>query len=134
MVECRHLKLSDVVQLYTELTDDQDPTIDFNALEQAVIRPREGFEGYDLYPELDHKAAALFEEIIRARPFPTRNGMVAALAVYTFYGLNGRELAITDAELVELGEWVQEGRAGTTAEIAVRFGRFASHMDEPPVD
>jgi prophage maintenance system killer protein len=131
-VGCRYLEPSDVIQLYFELTGEADQEVDFVQLERAILRPREGVPGYETYPEMDHKAAVLFEELLRARPFPHRNGIVAALAVYTFYGLNGLELRIDDSELVRLAELVEAGEAGTAAQIAVRFGRFSEQMPDPP--
>jgi death-on-curing protein len=133
-VGCRYLEPSDVIHLYFELTGEADQEVDFNALERAILRPREGVPGFDAYPELDHKAAVLFEELLRNRPFVHRNGIVAALAVYLFYGLNGRELRIDDSELVQLAELVERNEAGTAAQVAVRFGRFSKPLPEPPTD
>lgn len=131
---CRYLEPSDVVQLYFELTGEADQEFDFSQLERAILRPREAVRDYETYPEIDHKAAVLFEELLRARPFPNRNGIVAALAVYTFYGLNGLELRIDDSELVQLAELVEGDEAGTAAQIAVRFGRFSEPLPDPPPD
>lgn len=42
---------------------------DFGALESALIRPIQTFEGNELYPNLPGKAAAMLESMITNHPF-----------------------------------------------------------------
>ena len=61
------------------------------ALESAVAQPRMTFEGKDLYPTVEDKAAALAFFIIQNHPFMDGNGRTTRLAtkvLLTQMGLN----------------------------------------------
>ena len=58
---------------------------DTDVLEAAVLRPRQTFEGDDLYPDLPIKAAALFESLICNHPFVDGNKRTAVVVAASFF-------------------------------------------------
>ena len=91
----RFLTLSEVLQLHiwiAERTGGSTGVRDFNALESAVAQPRMTFEGKDLYPDLETKAAALCFSLTLNHPFVDGNKRVGHAAMETFLVLNGFEL------------------------------------------
>lgn len=56
---------------------------DLSVLESAINRPFATFDGVDLYPDVQHKAAAIFQSILINHPFLDGNKRTAfALLVY----------------------------------------------------
>ena len=68
-------------------------------LESAVARPSLAFEGEDLYPTLEAKAAALLQALVAASPFDAANDATALLAAEVFLLANGRTLQASDRDL-----------------------------------
>lgn len=94
----RFLTLSEVLRLHiwiAERTGGSTGVRDFNALESAVAQPRMTFEGKDLYPDLETKAAALCFSLTMSHPFVDGNKRVGHAAMETFLVLNGFELHAT---------------------------------------
>ena len=71
---------------------------DENALESALARPRQKWA----YEERDIAAlaAACGFGLTRNHPYRDGNKRIGFLAIVTFLGINGRELDVTDAEVV----------------------------------
>jgi death on curing protein len=128
----RYLLPSDVIRAHERVTGDPfDPEgFSFDELEAAVLQPREGVPGYEVYPSVDEKAAAIFAGLIRHRPFPRKNTPTAVLAVHAFYGLNGYELDISDDELLDIAHMAAAFDV-PLAQIAVRFGDRSRQLPDP---
>jgi death on curing protein len=73
---------------------------DLPGLESAVAQPSATFDGRDLYPTLDEKAAALGFSLIRNHPFTDGNKRVGHAAVEVMLLLNGHRLE-SDIDLAE---------------------------------
>lgn len=75
---------------------------DLGLLEAALVRPQATFEGFEVYPRLETKAAALFHSLLKNRPFLDGNKRVAAAALVTFLELNGWHTNAKAGELFAL--------------------------------
>lgn len=70
-------------------------------LNSAVSRPQQTFAGKDVYPDIFHKAAALFESLVTNHPFVNGNKRTAWLATTVFLRLNGYIYRNEDQQAVE---------------------------------
>ncbi len=74
---------------------------DSSVLESAINRPFATFDGMDLYPDAQHKAAAIFQSILINHPFLDGNKRTAfALLVYLLKSGNFA-LSINEPEIYE---------------------------------
>jgi death-on-curing protein len=89
----------------------EDGVEDLGLLEAALIRPQATFEGYEVYPRLETKAAALFQSLIKNRPFTDGNKRVAAAALVTFLEMNNWKIQSKPGELYALTLAVATDRA-----------------------
>lgn len=76
---------------------------DKGALESAIYHAFASFDGKDLYPSIEEKAARQAFAIIQSHPFTDGNKRVGLLVMLVFLELNGIELKFTQDELIELG-------------------------------
>ncbi len=72
---------------------------DTGLLQSAVARPLVTFEGKELYSDIFHKAAALFESLIKNHPFLDGNKRTAITSAALFLQLNGYLLNTNQKEL-----------------------------------
>jgi len=72
---------------------------DENALESALARPRQRWH-YDKSSDLAALAAAYAFGLARNHPYRDGNKRIAFLALYTFLGLNDRDVTASDADVV----------------------------------
>ncbi|WP_286347420.1 type II toxin-antitoxin system death-on-curing family toxin [Frondihabitans sucicola] len=66
---------------------------DFGLLDAAVARPQSVVFGYDAYPDLWQKAAALLHSVARNHSLVDGNKRTAWAAAWVFLGCNGVTLA-----------------------------------------
>ncbi len=85
---------------------------DLALLQSAVARPQASFEGADLYPALNGKAAALMHSLVENHPMLDGNKRLGAAAAGIFLQLNGWRLTATNQELVEFTLRVAQGGVG----------------------
>lgn len=64
----------------------------FTLLHSAVERPRATFAGYDLYPTIFDKAAALIHSLIQNHPFHDANKRTGLASTVRFLYINGFRL------------------------------------------
>lgn len=86
---------------------------DKGALESALYHAFASFDGQDLYPTLEEKAARQAYAIIRSHPFVDGNKRVGLLVMLVFLELNGVILHFTQDELTELGFAIAAGHKGS---------------------
>ena len=103
----RYLVLGEVIELHRliiQQTGGAEGVRNLAALESAVTQPRQTFEGKDLYPTIEDKAAALCFFIVENHPFIDGNKRCGHAAMETFLVLNGREMesAVDEMEKVIL--------------------------------
>lgn len=75
---------------------------DQNLLESALAQPAMTFDGVDLYPTLQTKAAALGFSLVKNHPFVDGNKRIGHAAMETFLVLNGHEIEATVDEQEEV--------------------------------
>ncbi|MGN6721881.1 MAG: type II toxin-antitoxin system death-on-curing family toxin [Marmoricola sp.] len=98
---------------------------DYGLLESALARPRASVFGEDAYPDLDQKSAALLASLVGNHALVDGNKRLGLLAVYLFYGLNGRSLRqASDDELFDLVLDVATRRVPDVTSIAGRLTRL----------
>ncbi len=82
---------------------------DHGALESALNTPFQTFDGKDLYPGKERKAAALCYCLIQNHPFIDGNKRIGVHLCDVFLEINGVRLEFSDEDLVELGLSVADG-------------------------
>ena len=88
---------------------------DRGALEAAVARPQMTFDGEDLYPAIEDKAAALMHSLVMNHPFVDGNKRVGAHAAIVFLLANESEPAFSPTELTEIALAVACGSVNAAA-------------------
>lgn len=89
---------------------------DENALESALARPRNEWTFGDVEDLADVTAAYAFG-LAKNHPYYDGNKRISFLAMATFLGINGRELDVTDSEVVTEMIALAAGRV-TEADVA----------------
>ena len=83
---------------------------DIGSLESAIYHAYASFEGEDLYPTIEEKAARQAYGIIRNHPFLDGNKRTGLFVMLIFLELNNIHLYFSQSELVELGTGIAEGK------------------------
>lgn len=115
------LTLEDLLVLIDDLR--VGPVRDIGLLDSAAHRPGTRLWGRDAYPDLDTKAAALLESLVRNHALVDGNKRLGWLGVVVFYGLNDIEIEAPDDDAYDLVISVATGSLGT-AEIASTLARW----------
>jgi death-on-curing protein len=108
-----YLTLEDVLEVHRQVIAETGGSAgirDVRLLDSAVHRSQASFAGFDLYPSLVEKAAALMHSLIMNHPFVDGNKRAAFTAADVFLRLNGWELAAKEDELFEFVMAVADGR------------------------
>ena len=107
-----NLSKTQIIQLHHLLLDRTggSPGISNESLlDAAIAAPFATFDGRDLYPTIEAKAARLAFGLVKNHPFVDGNKRIGLLAMMTFLELNLISIECTDAELVELGLSLAKG-------------------------
>ena len=75
---------------------------DEGLLESALFTPFQSFDGNDMFPSLQQKAARLGFGLIQNHPFVDGNKRIGAHVMLVFLALNGIELEYTQQELSDM--------------------------------
>ena len=113
------LDLEDLVALVRRL--GAGPIRDVGLLEAACARPRTSVFGFDAYPTLAGKAAALLHSIVANRALVDGNARLGWLATIVFLDINGWSVTLADEAAFRLVMDVAEGLLDVEA-IAVILG------------
>jgi death-on-curing protein len=108
-----YLSLEDLLALTGDL--GVGPVRDIGLLDAAAHRPRSVLYGQPAYPDLDTKAAALLDSVVRNNALIDGNTRLGWLAVVVFYGLNDVTLEAPDDDAYEL--LMALARGETTVEV-----------------
>lgn len=113
----RYLSLEQVLSLHQGIVGHlADVGVrDLRGLEAAVQRPTLTFEGEDLHPSLEGKAAALVHGLALASPFVQGGRETAVLAGECFVAVNGARLRASDKDLEKLAASIATGELGVEA-------------------
>jgi len=82
---------------------------DMDLLDSALSAVYQTFDGQELYPTIEEKAARLGYNLISNHAFIDGNKRIGVLVMLTFLELNGIQIKCNNKELVELGFKIAEG-------------------------
>ncbi len=82
-------------------------------LDSAISNPFQTFDGIDLYPSVEEKAARLAYGLIRNHPMIDGNKRIGAHSMLVFLEINGIHTVYSQRELYEIILEVAEGKAGS---------------------
>ena len=88
-----------------------DGVRDIGLLESAVNAPLQSFDGIDMYPSVQQKAARLGFGLIKNHAFIDGNKRIGAHAMLVFLALNRISLCYTQEELIQIILQVAAGEA-----------------------
>ena len=95
--------------LLIEQTGGEDGVRDISLLESALESCYTTFDGKELFPSKEEKAARLCFGLISNHAFVDGNKRIGVYVLLTFLEVNGISLKVTDKELVNLGISLAEG-------------------------
>lgn len=95
-----------------------DGVRDIGLLESAVNAPLQSFDGIDMYPSVQQKAARLGFGLIKNHAFIDGNKRIGAHAMLVFLALNRISLCYTQEELIQIILQVAAGEADFQALLA----------------
>jgi death-on-curing protein len=113
-----YLTLPELVYIAERATGGRVVIRDAGLLEAAAARPRATAFGADAYPDLDAKAAALLHSLARNHALVDGNKRLALGGLIAFYGVNGRQLTLTNDEAYDLVMQVATGKLDSVDDIA----------------
>ena len=90
-------------RLLIEETGGEDGIRDVGLLESALEAPYATFDGKELFPTKEEKAARLGAGLISNHAFVDGNKRIGIYVLLTFLEVNGISLEATDEELIEVG-------------------------------
>ena len=94
-----------VIALHDALVDKtggSEGVRDMGLLESAVNAPFQSFGGYDVYPDIEHKAARLTYGLVQNHAFIDSNKRIAAHVMLVYLKVNGVTLTYTQEELQDI--------------------------------
>lgn len=101
----RKLSKSQILLLHEQLvaeTGGSSGLRDEGMLDSALYTPFQTFEGEDIYPSIQQKAARLCFGLVKNHPFVDGNKRIGTHAMLVFLALNGIELEYTQKELSDI--------------------------------
>jgi len=120
--ETRLLTTEDLVAIATRIGRGDPQVRDLGLLESAAARPGTSVFGDDAYPDIETKAAALLESLVRNHALIDGNKRLGWLALVLFLALNGHRLDVDDDEAYDLVIGVAEGRHHVASIVGVLRG------------
>ena len=90
-------------RLLVEQTGGEDGIRDVGLLESALAACYATFDGKELFPTKEEKAARLCAGLVSNHAFVDGNKRIGIYVLLTFLEVNGITLEATDEELVEIG-------------------------------
>lgn len=91
----RYLTLAEVLDLHRRIiaqSGGANGIRELGGIESALAQPQMTFDGHDLYPSVESKAAAICYSLVMNHPFIDGNKRIGHAAMETFLVLNGFEL------------------------------------------
>ncbi|UOD80367.1 type II toxin-antitoxin system death-on-curing family toxin [Paenarthrobacter ureafaciens] len=122
-----YLTPEDLIAINDEFGGPGQGVRDLNGVRSVADKPSAGFEGYEEYPTIWAKAAALLHGIATSQHFTNGNKRTAWLATNLFLNINGEQLrdlptisqqaltllaavGLEDFAIPEVAEWLRENR------------------------
>lgn len=107
------LTKNQVIRLHEKLiekTGGSTGILNMNALSSSLVTPFQTFDGVELYPSLEEKAAKLAYFLISNHCFVDGNKRIGLYVMLVFLELNNYELDFTQQELIDLGLGIASGK------------------------
>ena len=102
-------------QLIVEETGGSADLRDLNLLDSALESAFATFDGKDLYPTKEEKAAKIGYSLISNHAFVDGNKRIGMYVMLTFLEVNGIELYLTDEAIIQAGLAVASGNMDSSA-------------------
>lgn len=83
---------------------------DFGLLDSAINGAYQTFDGVDLYPSKEEKAAWLGFALVSNHAFVDGNKRIGLLVMLSFLAINGINMQYSDQDLIELGIGIASGK------------------------
>ena len=99
-------------QIICEATGGSIGIRDEGLLESALENAFASFDGHDLYPSKEEKAARLGYSLISNHAFVDGNKRIGIYVMLAFLEMNGIRIQCTDEELVHIGLSIAGGKMG----------------------
>lgn len=99
-------------QLITQETGGENGVRDFALLDSALQNAYATFDGVDLYPSKEEKAARLGFSLISDHAFVDGNKRIGMYVMLTFLEVNGIRMDCPNSEVVRAGLAVADGSMG----------------------
>ena len=96
-------------QLLIEETGGEDGVRDIGLLDSALEACYATFDGKELFPSKEEKAARLGVGLVSKRAFVDGNKRIGLYVMLTFLEVNGIKLDVSDEELVAVGLAMAQG-------------------------
>ena len=112
-----YLTLPELIYIAERATGGKIAIRDIGLLESAAARPQATAFGSDAYPDLDSKAAALLHSLARNHALVDGNKRLALGALIAFYGINGRQLTLTNETAYNFIMQIAAGELDSVGEI-----------------
>jgi death-on-curing protein len=96
-------------QLLVEQTGGEDGVRDFGLLDSALEAAYATFDGKDLFPSKEEKAARLCIGLVSNHAFVDGNKRIGMYVMLTFLEVNGIPIEATNDEVVEVGLSLAQG-------------------------
>ena len=97
-------------QIIIESTGGAAGVRDFALLDSAINGAYQTFDGVDLYPTKEEKAAWLGFALVSNHAFVDGNKRIGLLAMLSFLAMNGIDMKYSDSDLIDLGIGVADGK------------------------
>ena len=103
MIEFDKEKVLLLQQLVIESSGGGEGVRDLGLLDSALASAFQTFDGIDLYPTKEEKAARLGFNLVSNHAFVDGNKRIGLLVMLSFLAINGINIKYTDDELIEVG-------------------------------
>ncbi|MCQ2409366.1 MAG: type II toxin-antitoxin system death-on-curing family toxin [Clostridia bacterium] len=112
MIKFSNDKVLLLQQLIIESSGGTAGIRDFDLLDSALNSCFQTFDGKELYPTKEEKAARLGFSLVSNHAFVDGNKRIGILVMLSFLEINGIHLKYTDKELIDIGLSLAEGSMG----------------------
>lgn len=109
------LTVEEVIEAHSRLiqkTGGLNGIRDRALLESAVFNILSSFDGIEVYPSIEEKAARLMYSLVKNHSFLDGNKRIGVLAMLLTLNLNDVKLSYSQKELIELGLGTANGSLG----------------------
>ncbi|MCB2174456.1 MAG: type II toxin-antitoxin system death-on-curing family toxin [Actinomycetales bacterium] len=113
-----YLDVADLLVIADRIAGGTAAVRDMGLLAGAAGRPAATWDGVEVYPTLDDKAAALLLSLVGDHALVDGNKRLGWVSVNVFYGLNGAELRPAEDDAFDLVMAIARGVVTDVSEVA----------------